>query len=182
MLDNAQVNWWCVNIHVLNARHLHCLTLHIYVVLKVCVCVRVCAHIHPPQAHMYFSENKKTKTHVNSWFSSSSVAQSCPTLCNPMSYSMPGLPVHHQLLESAQTRVEKWLKYPASRAQEYWRSELCNWERSWGSLQEMLTYTASLFYSKMKVVKDTTWTEHQLYELFAVWNLLNLSKYTFPYL
>ena len=26
----------------------------------------------------------------------SSVAQSCPTLCNPMNYSTPGLPVHHQ--------------------------------------------------------------------------------------
>ena len=28
-----------------------------------------------------------------------SVAQSCPTLCNPMNRSTPGLPVHHQLLE-----------------------------------------------------------------------------------
>ena len=27
----------------------------------------------------------------------SSVAQLCPTLCDPMDYSMPGLPVHHQL-------------------------------------------------------------------------------------
>ena len=31
--------------------------------------------------------------------------QSCPTLCNPMNRSMPGLPVHHQLLESTQTDV-----------------------------------------------------------------------------
>ena len=30
---------------------------------------------------------------------SSSVAQSCPTLCDPMDCSMPGLPVHHQLPE-----------------------------------------------------------------------------------
>ena len=30
----------------------------------------------------------------------SSVAQSCPTLCEPMNHSTPGLPVHHQLLES----------------------------------------------------------------------------------
>ena len=30
----------------------------------------------------------------------SSVAQSCPTLCNPVNHSTPGLPVHHQLLES----------------------------------------------------------------------------------
>ena len=33
----------------------------------------------------------------------SSVTQSCPTLCDPMNRSMPGLPVHHQLLESTQT-------------------------------------------------------------------------------
>ena len=35
----------------------------------------------------------------------SSVAQSCPTLCDPMNRSMPGLPVHYQLLESTQTHV-----------------------------------------------------------------------------
>ena len=34
-----------------------------------------------------------------------SVAQSCPTLCDPMNLSMPGLPVHHQLPESTQTHV-----------------------------------------------------------------------------
>ena len=37
----------------------------------------------------------------------SSVAQSCPTLCNPMNCSMPGLPVHHQLLEFTQTHVHR---------------------------------------------------------------------------
>ena len=35
----------------------------------------------------------------------SSVAQSCPTLCDPMTHSTPGLPVHHQLLEFTQTHV-----------------------------------------------------------------------------
>ena len=35
----------------------------------------------------------------------SSVAQSCPTLCDPMDCSMPSFPVHHQLLELAQTHV-----------------------------------------------------------------------------
>ena len=34
-----------------------------------------------------------------------SVAQSCPTLCDPMDCSMPGLPVHHQLQEPTQTHV-----------------------------------------------------------------------------
>ena len=37
----------------------------------------------------------------------SSVAQSCPTLCYPMNRSTPGLPVHHQLLESTQTHVHQ---------------------------------------------------------------------------
>ena len=35
----------------------------------------------------------------------SSVAQSCPTLCDPMDCSMPGFPVHQQLPELAQTYV-----------------------------------------------------------------------------
>ena len=35
----------------------------------------------------------------------SSVAQSCLTLCNPRDCSTPGFPVHHQLLELAQTHV-----------------------------------------------------------------------------
>ena len=37
----------------------------------------------------------------------SSVAQSCPTLCDPMNRSMPGLPVHHQLPEFTQTHVHR---------------------------------------------------------------------------
>jgi len=35
----------------------------------------------------------------------SSVAQLCPTLCNPMDYSMSGFPLHHQLPELAHTHV-----------------------------------------------------------------------------
>ena len=37
----------------------------------------------------------------------SSVAQSCPTLCDPMDCSTPGFPVHHQLLELTQTHVHR---------------------------------------------------------------------------
>ena len=37
----------------------------------------------------------------------SSVTQSCPTLCNPMNCSTPGLPVHHQLPEFTQTHVHR---------------------------------------------------------------------------
>ena len=35
----------------------------------------------------------------------SSVAQLCPTLCDPMDCSMPGFPLHHQLPELTQTHV-----------------------------------------------------------------------------
>ena len=34
-----------------------------------------------------------------------SVAQSCPTLCDPVNRSMPGLPVHHHLPEFTQTHI-----------------------------------------------------------------------------
>ena len=37
----------------------------------------------------------------------SSVAQLCPTLCDPMNHSMPGLPVHHHLPEFTQTHVHQ---------------------------------------------------------------------------
>ena len=37
----------------------------------------------------------------------SSVAQSCPTLCDPMDCTTPGFPVHHQLPELTQTHVHR---------------------------------------------------------------------------
>ena len=37
----------------------------------------------------------------------SSVAQLCPTLCDPMNRSTPGHPVHHQLPEFTQTHVHR---------------------------------------------------------------------------
>ena len=37
----------------------------------------------------------------------SSVAQLCPTLCDPMNHSTPGLPVHHQLTEFTQIHVHR---------------------------------------------------------------------------
>ena len=37
----------------------------------------------------------------------SSVAQSCPTLHDPMNRSMPGLPVHHKLPEFTQTHAHR---------------------------------------------------------------------------
>ena len=37
----------------------------------------------------------------------SSVAQSCPTLCDPMNCSTPGLPVHHQLPDFTQIHLHQ---------------------------------------------------------------------------
>ena len=53
----------------------------------------------------------KTRKNYLEWFLESlslqirSVAESCPTLCNPMNRSTPGL--HHQLLEFTQTHVHR---------------------------------------------------------------------------
>ena len=48
---------------------------------------------------------KKKKCKKAKWLSEyRSVAQLCPTLCDPMSRSTPGLPVHHHLLEFTQTQ------------------------------------------------------------------------------
>ena len=74
----------------------------------------------PPQGLALKGPNGNPRTWSNSvemssligWYSScsvhfSSVAQSRPTLCNPMTHSTPGLPVHHQLPELTQTHVHR---------------------------------------------------------------------------
>ena len=50
-----------------------------------------------------------TKTWPKNWviLQFSSIAQSCPTLCDPMNRSMPGFPVHHQHPEFTQTHVHR---------------------------------------------------------------------------
>ena len=45
--------------------------------------------------------------HLMSYIQFSSVTQSCPTLCDPMNRSTPGLPVHHQLPEFTQAHVHR---------------------------------------------------------------------------
>ena len=66
-----------------------------------------CAKIHVRNFHL---------THLKIWHALSictgsvqfsSVPQSCLTLCDPMDYSTPGLPIHHQLLEFTQTHVHR---------------------------------------------------------------------------
>ena len=65
------------------------------------------------------SMKKEVRLHIwkvslfNKWFwenwtdQTRSVAQWCPTLCDPMNRSTPGLPVHHQLPEFTQTHVHR---------------------------------------------------------------------------
>ena len=54
-----------------------------------------------------YKESLACGTHlIKSWMwqvQFSSVAQSCPTLCDPMDWGTPGFPAHHQLPELAQT-------------------------------------------------------------------------------
>ena len=52
------------------------------------------------------SDTKKQRVGFSS-VQFSSVAQSCPTLCDPMNRSTPGLPVHHHLPEFTQTHVHR---------------------------------------------------------------------------
>ena len=71
--------------------------------------------------NLIFGSSAFSKSSLNSWKSTAhillkpqfnsvqfiSVAQSCPNLCDPMNYSMLGLPVHHQLLEFTQTHAHQ---------------------------------------------------------------------------
>src|SRR5574341_720154 len=57
--------------------------------------------------------NRQSREDFRQWnysvgyYQLSSLAQSCPTLCDPMNCSTPGLPVHHQLPEFTQTHVHR---------------------------------------------------------------------------
>ena len=58
-------------------------------------------HTHTPLLAVHLKLTQFCKSII------SSVAQSCPTLCNPMDCGTPGLPVHHQLPELTQTHVHR---------------------------------------------------------------------------
>ena len=63
------------------------------------VCLLICLSVFPA---ILLKTRFNPFVHCSVQFSS--VAQSCPTLCDPMNCSTPGLPVHHQLLEFTQTQ------------------------------------------------------------------------------
>ena len=60
-----------------------------------------------PQSNERSGEDVFLPFNKFSWHQIRSVAQSCPTLCDPMNRSTPGLPVHHQLPEFTQTYVHR---------------------------------------------------------------------------
>ena len=64
-----------------------------------------CVSLTSPALAGRFFTTSTTWEAPGSTLSISSVAQSCLTLCDPMDCSTPGFPVHHQLLELAQTHV-----------------------------------------------------------------------------
>jgi len=54
-----------------------------------------------------FTTQRETLDSEDSKSNISQVTQSCPTLCDPMNRSTPGLPAHHQLPEFTQTHVHR---------------------------------------------------------------------------
>ena len=58
-------------------------------------------------SHLYMTTGSRVCIIWFLWCIISSVTQSCPTLCYPMDCSTAGFPVHHQLLEPAQTHVHR---------------------------------------------------------------------------
>ena len=69
------------------------------------MCLTQCSK--SPILGLFFLENKPSNIYACVFALVSLVTQSCPTLCDPMDCSTPGFPVHHQLLELAQTRVHQ---------------------------------------------------------------------------
>ena len=104
---------------------LHCMKMKVKLLSRVQLCATPWTAAHQAPPSMGFSRqeywsgvplpspqvnNKYMKSYSASFVISqsvSSVAQLCPTLCDPMNRSTPGLPVHHQLLESSQTHVHQ---------------------------------------------------------------------------
>jgi len=100
----------------------------------------------------------------------SSVAQSCPILCNPMNRSTLGLPVHHQLPEFTQTHVHRVSDAiqpshplaspspPAPNPSQHHRSMQRNWGNNrMGNTRDLfkkIRDTKGTFHAKMGSIKD----------------------------
>ena len=98
----------------------HAIYMSIHIHIYICVCVCVYTHIYvcvyslncsPVQCRYDISLSLTSLACILLKKEQSdqirSVAQSCPTLCDPMNHSTPGIPVHHQLPEFTQTHVHR---------------------------------------------------------------------------
>ena len=79
-----------------------CVCVYIYIYIYICMymllCIYMCVCVYIYICIYIYRKNSIQFSSVQF----SSVAQSCPTFCNPMNRSMPGLPVYHQLLRFTQ--------------------------------------------------------------------------------
>ena len=66
---------------------------------------QLCYSLKLGKTKIYINRRMNCDITIESNIQFSSVTQSCPTLCDSMNRSMPGLPVHHQLLEFTQGNV-----------------------------------------------------------------------------
>ena len=85
--------------------------------------------------------NEATGVKIFLKYQFSSVSQSCPTLCNPMNCSTPGLPVHHQLPESTQTHVH-WVSDAIQPSHPLWSNSPSAFSLSSGSFQKSQFFTS----------------------------------------
>ena len=72
----------------------------------LCLELGLGAHLSAPWLWLHILKASNVTFSIQ-WVQFSSVAQSCPTLCDPMNCSTPGLPVHHQLPEFTETHVDR---------------------------------------------------------------------------
>ena len=78
---------------------------------SVCPCICTQAHRErPEETHRGYTKLFRAGAVITTvisymWFSA--VAQSCPTLCDPMNRNMPVTPDHHHLLEFTQTHIHR---------------------------------------------------------------------------
>ena len=76
--------------------------------LKLLICTRLCSTLISSMKKIKGCESDVKESVI--YIHSSSVAQLCLTLCGPMNCSTPGLPAHHQLLESVVWQARKILQ------------------------------------------------------------------------
>ena len=105
--------------------------------------------------------NKRVQSTVSQF---SSVAQSCPTLCDSMNCSTPGLPVHHQLPEFTQTHVHPAISSSvvpfSSRAQSFPASESFPMSQlfTWRGQSTGVSALASVLPKKSQGWSPSEWT------------------------